>query len=151
MWWLNIINILSENKYKAIFFIAFVITMSVFTITSDIVVLNTLSINPFVDVARVLLMGIISILIALNITVLWYRHSVRNKISPTTTVLGTVTALFTSACPICQPIWLFYFGFGSATAFLTELSWYIGFLSIALLIFSLYNSTKNCEIKIKKN
>lgn len=147
-----LITILSENRYKAVFFILFVITLAVLTITSNIIVLSTLSINPFADIARVFLMFIISILISLNITVILYKYKIKKKTSPTTTVLGAVMALFTTTCPICQPIWLIYFGFGSATAFLTELSWYAGFLSIALLIFSLYNSTKEkkCIVKVKK-
>jgi hypothetical protein len=58
-----------------------------------------------------------------------------------------ITALITTACPICQPIWLVWLGLGSATAFLSEVSIYLATSSIFLLGFSLYKSTELCEVK----
>jgi hypothetical protein len=50
---------------------------------------------------------------------------------------GTVLAAFASACSVCQPVWLFWLGLGSATAFLADYGLYVLLASLAILVYSL--------------
>lgn len=69
-----------------------------------------------------------------------------NKSTP---LVGVLPAFFASSCIVCQPFWLIAIGLGTTTAFLADLSIPLMLLSIILLIFSIYQSSKKiCEVKL---
>lgn len=121
----------------------------IFAVTSNILIVQTMEINQAIEEINIAIVVIIVFLLSANITLIIKRNAV--KTHKKTTTLGFLTGILTTACPICQPIWLFWLGLGSATAFLADVSAYIGIISIALLSFSLYNSmrsTNQCEVKL---
>ncbi|MBI5228410.1 hypothetical protein HY988_07500 [Candidatus Micrarchaeota archaeon] len=144
-------SIFAQTRYRVAFLLLLLFFLPILAITSDITVLPQFVLNPIADPLKILLMGIISLLIAINGSVIFHNYERAAASSKKTTVLGTVGALFTTTCPVCQPIWLVWLGFGSATAFLVELSNYLAVLSIGLLVISLNYSLKSasgrCEVK----
>jgi len=153
---MNYLKVLSEIfsniKYRLAFAAMALVLMPIFAVTSDIIVLSTLEFNPIADPFKIALMIMIVTLIALNGTVLLHNYDARKSLGKKTTLLGSLTALFTTTCPVCQPIWLVWLGFGSASAFLAQISLYVGLLSISLLLVSLHYSLKpiynTCEVKV---
>ena len=145
-----IAEVLKQARYRTVFVMLLVVLTPIFAVTSDIIVPSTLELNPIADPIKIALMFMIAVLMSLNGTVLFHNYEAKKKAGKKTTVLGTIAALFTTTCPICQPIWLVWLGFGSASAFLADISIYVALLSISLLIVSLYFSLKSsnkCEVK----
>ncbi len=151
---MNHIKALSElfkqKKYALAFAFLLLVLAPIFAITSDILVPSTLELNPIAEMPKIVLVLGTVVLIALNLTVFFHNYEAKKNASKKTTALGAVAALFTTACPVCQPIWLVWLGLGSASAFLTDISLYVGFLSVSLLLVSLHYSLKSssatCEI-----
>ncbi|MDO8553382.1 MAG: hypothetical protein Q7S22_01130 [Candidatus Micrarchaeota archaeon] len=143
-------NALSEGRWR-IAIIAMAVITPLLAVTSNIIVLSTLSITPTLELSRLIMVIIIAILMSLNITVVMYNYKQGKKTDKKTTLAGTLSALFTTACPICQPVWLFWIGLGSASAFLSEITIYFGLASILLLLVSLHFSLKGvsgkCELR----
>ncbi len=135
-------TIFSEKKYVVAFFISLALLIPILAVTSNIIVPSTLKLNPFIEPQRIGIMSVIITLMALNGTVALYLFDVRRTIGKNTGFLGGLAAMFTSACPVCQPIWLIWLGFGSASAFLAEIGTYVGLISIILLLISLHYSLK---------
>ena len=164
-----------KTGYLPIFLALLAIFAILFGVTSNIVVIvpsalvftSILQINPFVELPKIGLSAIIAVLMALNSTVLLhnYRNSYgKNQIGNAktgtgtdtkTTFLGGFIAMFATACPVCQPIWLVWLGLGSVSGFLADFGVYFGLLSIGLLIVSLHYSMKSasgtCEMRNKNN
>lgn len=141
-----------QNRYRLIFLVLVLVLAPIFAITSDIIVTQTLTLNPTAEPIQIaLVLGIVA-LMAINGAVTFHNYEARKATSKSITLIGTITALFTSSCPFCQPIWLVWLGFGSATAFLANISLYLGVLSFAFLLISLHYSLKSvsnkCEVKI---
>lgn len=159
-----------KTGYLPIFLALLAIFAILFGVTSNIVVIvpsalvftSILQINPFVELPKIGLSAIIAVLMALNSTVLLhnYRNSYgKNQIGNAktgtgtdtkTTFLGGFIAMFATACPVCQPIWLVWLGFGSVSAFLADVSIYVALLSLSLLFVSLHYSLRSisnvCEV-----
>ncbi len=144
-------DVLRQARYRVLFVILLVILAPIFAVTSDIIVPSTLELNPIADPVKIVLMVLIVTLMALNGAVLFHNYEARKNVGKTT-VLGTVGALFTTTCPVCQPIWLVWLGFGSASAFLADISIYVALLSLSLLFVSLHYSLKSvyntCEVNL---
>lgn len=144
-------SVFGSGRYRLAFVIALAVLSPLLAVSSNIVVPSTLDINPGAEAPDILLVGAISVLIALNLSVLLHNLELSAPVNGGG-ALGAFAALFTSACPVCQPIWLVWLGFGSATAFLAEFGRYISVLSIAMLAVSLHHSLKaasgTCEVKI---
>ncbi len=138
-------------RYRITLFLLLALLGSIFAITSNIVVPSTLQLNPSAEPIKIIMMLMIVILMSINLTVLFHNYEMRKGTVKQSTILGTLGAPFTTACPICQPIWLVWLGFGSFTAFLSDISIYIGILSFGLLLLSLHNLLKaassTCEVK----
>ena len=143
-------EVLRQARYRTLFIILLVVLALIFAVTSDIIVLSTLELNPIADPTKIALMFMIVILMALNGTVLFHNYEARKSLGKKTTALGTVAALFTTTCPVCQPIWLVWLGFGSVSAFLADVSIYVALLSLSLLFVSLHYSLRSisnvCEV-----
>ena len=144
-------EVFAQNRYKYVLLILFLVLVPVFAITSDVIVTSTLTLNPTSEPLQIALMFGIVLLMALNGAVVFHNYETRKVSNKSTTLVGAVTALFTSTCPICQPVWLVWLGFGSASAFLASISLYLGLLSLAFLLVSLHYSLKSvsntCEAK----
>jgi hypothetical protein len=121
-------------------------------ITADIVVLPGLYFNPGIEPLQLGIVALLVPMMALNGTVAFHNIEARIVAGSAGGFIGTAGALFTSACPFCQPIWLVWLGFGSATAFLAQYGALIGIGSIALLLVSLHYCIKSasgtCEVKL---
>jgi hypothetical protein len=144
-------SILATSRYSLAFGLALIVVTPIISVTSNILVPSTLEINPGAEPLDMLLVGAIAGLIAINSAVLLHNFDMKagiNKGGPA----GALVAFFTTACPVCQPVWLVWLGLGSATAFLAEFGRYISIMSIALLGVSLHYSLKSasgvCEVKI---
>ena len=143
-------EVFEEDKYKLAFAVLVIILNVVFALTSNIIIPSTLELNPILDVPKAVLVEMIVVLISVNLTVLFRNYQTKKDTNKKTTFVGAITALFTTACPVCQPAWLVWLGFGSFTGFLADLSLYIALLSISLLLVSLHYSLKSasnfCEL-----
>ena len=142
---------LGKPRYRNVFVILLLVLAPIFSLTSDIIIPSTLEFNPISDPMKIVLICVIVLLMSINGSVLLHNYEARKSMGKKTTILGTLTALFTTTCPVCQPIWLVWLGFGSASAFLPNISIYVALLSISLLLVSLHYSLKSmssvCEVK----
>ena len=145
-------EVLGKPRYRNVLVILLLVLAPIFSLTSDIIIPSTLEFNPISDPMKIVLMSVIVLLMSINGSVLLHNYEARKSMGKKTTILGTLTALFTTTCPVCQPIWLVWLGFGSATAFLAEVSIYLSMLSIGSLLLSLHYSLKPaldiCEVRI---
>ncbi len=144
-------EILCTRKHLATFFAIIAILLPLLGVSAAIISPYGFTLNPLAEPFRIVLTIVIAILIGLNLTVLLYNRDSKSHAKKETTLLGGAAAIFTTACPICQPTWLVWLGFGSAVGFLSDTSNYIAIASIAILSLSLYNSLKcasgECEAK----
>lgn len=145
-------EIVLEKRYSAVLLISLAIISLLLGLAGSLIVPSTLGINPTAEAGLIAIMLVQALLISLNITVALHNQ---NKSSATEgkgfAISGTIVALFTSACPVCQPYWLFFLGAGTATAFLADISPYLGIIAIALLSYSLNKALedKSCGIRRK--
>ncbi|MBI5223917.1 hypothetical protein HY990_05865 [Candidatus Micrarchaeota archaeon] len=148
----SVLSIFAQPRYLKVFLLIMVLFSPLLAITSDILILSTLTINPLVDPVKILIIGAIVFLMSINGTLMFHNYETRAKSGVKTTALGVIGAFFTTACPICQPIWLVWLGLGSVTAFLADISIYVGIFSVVLLLISIVYSFKSassvCEVKI---
>ena len=128
---------------------ALAISIPVLAITSNVIILNPPGLNPIMELPKAALVGIIALLLSLNLAMI-SCNSTGTQSTKATGIMGGATAMLTSTCSVCQPVWLFWFGMGSASAFLADASVYIALASIVLLSFSLNKSIKShnqCEVE----
>jgi len=155
--------VFSKQKYVWLFFLLSAFLLPFYSVLTDIVVLSPLSINPNLKLFEVGLILFISIFAALGFTIAAFQlaelHAASRK-SIGGSILGagaggTVLATFASACTVCQPIWLFWLGLGSTSAFLVDYSAYVLLASLAILIYSvnagLIAVVNGCAIKRRKH
>jgi len=143
-------SIMRSRKYFLVFIVSFGVLAPILAVTSNILVLPTFEFNPIAEPAKIGLVAVIGLLMSLNIAALLHRVDGHNSALNKTGFAGALVGLFTSTCSVCQPIWLFWLGFGSASAFLADISFYIGTASIMLLGFSLYQllGDETCGVKV---
>ena len=134
----------SRRKYAALFVLLFLVLLPIYAVLTDILVISPLSLNPAIKPLETVLILAISVLAALGFTLGAFElelHAVSRK-SVGGSVLGagaggSTLAVFASACTVCQPVWLFWFGLGSVTTFLADYGIYILLASMALLLYSI--------------
>ena len=134
----------SRRKYAALFVLLFAILLPAYAVLTNILITNPLSLNPTIKPLETMLILTISVLAALGFTLGVFElelHAVSRK-SVGGSVLGagaggSALAVFASACTVCQPVWLFWFGLGSVTAFLADYGIYILAASLAILLYSI--------------
>ncbi len=140
-------SVLSKRKYLAIFIGFLAVLLPLLAISAAIISPYGFTTNPLAEPIGIVLTILIAILMSINLTVLLHNRDSKTLVKKKTTLLGGFAAFFTTACPVCQPTWLVWLGFGSAAGFLSDVSIYIAVASIGILIFSLYNSLKCADGK----
>lgn len=147
----RLIRVFSSARNALIFLLVAAAAAAVLSITSGIFVPSVLELNPLAEPLGIAGMLAISVLFALNATVIFSNYADESRTNAGTAFAGGFAALFTTACPVCQPVWLVWLGFGSATAFMADVSVYIWAASAVLLSVSLYYSlgkhNNTCEVK----
>ncbi|MEW6721757.1 MAG: hypothetical protein AB1324_00690 [Candidatus Micrarchaeota archaeon] len=147
----EIVLLLSQRRYALAFAGLLAFLLPVMAVSGAVINPWTLEINLTAEPAGIAVTGAIAALMAGNGAAMLRNMDARAALGTGSTALGTAAALFTSACPICQPIWLVWLGLGSATAFLAEYGIYIGLLSVAMLALSLRSALRtSCEVKLWK-
>lgn len=140
-------EIVSKTKYSRIFVLLTIGIGMIIAMSSNIVTPN-LELNQYIDPIRAVIVAVIVALISLNVTIMFHNYEIRKKDQKSASVIGIIFGLFTSACPVCQPIWLIWFGLGAGTGFLADLGAYSGILSIIMLMISLnYSIEEKCKVK----
>jgi hypothetical protein len=133
-------QVFSKMRYKIAFIALLAVLLPLFLFLSNILVPEPLSINPFAGQEMVALVIAIVFLMSLNWAVLLRNYEMNVSCGKKAGALGTLAAFLTSACPVCQPAWLVWFGLGCTAAFLSEISIYLALASILLLLISLHYS-----------
>lgn len=146
----NLAGVLSDGHYLKVLIFSALVLGAVLAVTSGFFVPASLDFNPLAEPLKVAIVAVIALLLALSITVLLERHDKAKTSDKKITLVGAITAFFTTTCPFCQPVVLLWLGLGSATAFLVEYSIPISLASIAFLLVSLNLALKSeevCEVK----
>lgn len=165
LWRTGFSLVFSKQKYSRLFLLLFAILIPTYAILTDIVVLQTLSINPNLKPFEASLIILAAFFASLGFAVAAfqiYELKVLSKkevggmlgSSAGAGLGGSFLGIFASACTICQPVWLVWFGLGAASAFLVDYSVYIILASLAILLFSIHLGLKavvhGCRIRRKK-
>lgn len=147
--------VFSKPKYAALLVFFLVSLLPAYSILTNFVILDPLSVNPSVKPFSAALMLFTAALSALGFTIAAYQLIEFKMLSQGSKagIGGTILSFFSSACPICQPVWLFWLGLGSAGAFLADFGIYVLLASIAILLFSIHLGLKavgeGCKSKRK--
>jgi hypothetical protein len=147
--------VFSRRKYAYLALALFFVFLSIYAVLTNVVVFNMLyfdsrlpawhaippiSFNPNLPwwgtAPTFLLAGLAALGFAIAIFQL--RELTGRAPASKLGLAGSVMGALASACPVCQPIWLFWLGFGSASAFLADWSIYIFAASLLLLAFSVH-------------
>jgi len=157
--------VFSEPKYRLLAAIFFLILLPIYAVLTDIIILSPLSINPNLKPLEASLILIASFFASLGFTLATfqiYEFKVLSKkeaggmlgSSAGAGLGGSLLGIFTSACTICQPVWLVWLGLGSVSFFLTDYSIYIVLASLAVLIYSVHSGlcfvAEGCSVRRKK-
>lgn len=160
---MNKINILwgvvSKPKYVLAAFFSSMAFWILLAATSNIMSFapGGIEVNPLAEPGRILITIVTSVLFGLNAGVLMSGYEMKGEVASATsrvTVIGALTALFTSSCPVCHPLLLAGLGLGCIGSILGDLSLWIGLFSIVMLAISLNGSLDSaagiCPAKNKK-
>ncbi len=160
--------IFSRRKYAYLALGLFFLFFSVYAVLTDVVVLNPLyfdpsqpawhsvpiiSFNSSLQWWNAIPTVLLAALLSLGFSIAAFQLGELSALAPASQMgaLGGLMGTLASACPVCQPIWLFWLGFGSASAFLADWSPYILLASLALLSFSVHSGLRlvaaGCPIK----
>lgn len=135
-------EILREGNARLVFAASIVLFSVILSVTSGFVVLLPIGVNPFFEIERLAIIGVIVVLVSLNAAALAHNYSIQKKAAGKSSIFGAFAAFFTTSCPVCQPVLLVWLGFGGASAALSNYGIYIGLVSILLLLVSLHFSLK---------
>ncbi len=152
--------VFSKRKYKFAFAALIILLVPLYAALTDIIILAPqLAFNPSIKPLEAFLIFSVAILASLGFTIAAYQifelHSISKK-SVGGSILGagaggSILATFASACVVCQPIWLVWLGFGSASIFLVDFSIYIVLASLAILLYSVHTGLRSvvdrCKVK----
>jgi len=138
-------GIISTPKYAATAIAIFIVLAPVFALTSGLIVPPSFELNAIAELPKIGMVAAIVGLLAVNVAVLRRNMDMNADSGKAVGIFGGVAGMFTSTCAVCQPVWLIWIGFGSASAFLAEISYYIGAVSIVLLAFGLNGQLKAAE------
>ncbi len=142
--------VFSGWRYRAVAIALAAVLAPLLAVTSNVFSPSGLSLNPFAEPLRIALVAAIAAAMAVNGAILLRNFEMRMALGGKAAAAGSAAALFASACPVCQPVWLIWLGLGSATAFLSDISLYIGAFSLLMLLVSirqsLRSSSNTCEV-----
>ncbi len=138
-------TILSVPRNQVIFVLLALVAGTILAITSDILIVPSMILNPLIDPLKVIVISMIAILMAVNLTAILNSRSSHAAVPAIG--MGTAAGTLTTACTVCPPIVFAWFGAGATSSLFTELSIYIGAASIIFLTIGLYYSLNdNCEV-----
>lgn len=146
--------VLSQPRYLGIGIILSILFLALYTILTDIVIFGTFEMNPLAKPLDMVLILIMALLAALAFTLgifQWKQARTDHSSIPKAGLAGGFLGFFATACPICQPIWLVWLGFGSVFVFLTEISLFVELASIALLLIAIHGAAQginHCKRRI---
>ena len=147
-------EVFSAKIYWAILVVAFLLLAIILSITSGFFLPAFMEFNQTAQPLNIAIVIAIAFLLALNLTIFIRNYEAKNQESNKTTFAGALAGLFMTSCPVCQPVWLVWLGFGGATAFLADVSIYFGIASVLFLLVGLHFSLKsvdaNCEVPKNK-
>ena len=103
---------LASREQKLLFAGAFAAIWALYAVFTDIVVLQELDFNPNLKLLDAAAITLIALLTSLLVTAMVYtaKNGLGVKVKSKNGILGSVVALFCTACPVCQPIWLVWLG-----------------------------------------
>ena len=150
----NLGLVLEDGRSKKLAACLAVIFLLAYLTVNNVIVPWRLAINPLADGFSVGLVVALSALSALFFTVWEYnRRNFRLADVQKKGVIGAILGFATTACAICQPLWLFYLGAGALAPPLIFSSPLILGISALLVGYSLYTSLKTtgrCAIAQRK-
>ncbi len=139
-WKRGLEQVFSKNGYLLLLAILLLVLVPAYLALTNVLLLNPLAVNPSAETPGTALSAILGVLSAGGITVGVFQMREMGGVSAAskTGLGGSVLGLFGSACPICQPVWLFWLGLGSAGAFLSDYGIYLLTASMLIVLFSLH-------------
>jgi len=161
-WMEGFARVFSRRIYAMFALALFALLLPAYAVLTDIVLLSPFSLNPGIKFPEAALVIAISMLASLGFTLAAFQIFELRAVSRKSVggsvlgagVGGTALAAFASACSVCQPIWLFWLGLGSATAFLADYGIFILAASAAMLVYSIDAGLKavagRCRAKPRK-
>jgi len=146
----KLLNILLSPKGFSVFALSLLVSTLVLALTSGLILFPYFELNPFADPSIILIIGLISIFFSLNAAVVVHSISNSSFFVSKSGFAGAFAGLLTTTCPVCAPVFFSWLGFGSYFLFLSNFNFYIGILSIMLLIYSLWNilDDNSCKVNI---
>jgi hypothetical protein len=154
-WKAGLETVFSRRRYAYLALALFFVFLFLYAVLTNVVVLNLLyfdsnmpawravppvSLNPNLQwwdaLPTVLLAGLAAL--GFSIAAFQLREMSGLRAGGGAGMAGSFLGLFATACPICQPLWLFWLGLGGVSAFLADWSIYIFAASLALLAFSVH-------------
>lgn len=138
-WHKGLTLVFSKFKYWLLFFAVLVVSVFLYSVLTSISILSMLSPGALIDPVKVSLVSLIAFLTAVGFTIAVFQLTELRALSKGAKAgaIGTILGTFTTACTVCQPLWLVWLGLGSVSFFLTEYSIYVIIASIALLFYSI--------------
>ncbi len=148
----------SKPRYLALAALLFLFFTPLYMVLTNVVLLNPPGLNPTLAPLDGWPAIVLAGLTALGFTLAAFQLMELSALSSSSAGLGgagSFLGTLATACPVCQPIWLFWLGLGSATAFLAEWSPYILSLSVLLLLFSIHSGfgaiVRGCPVRRPKS
>lgn len=147
--------VFSRRKYAWLALALFFVFLSIYTLLTNVVLINTLyfnpnmpawqevplvSFNPNLTVWNAAPTILLAALSAFGFSIAAFQLGELSAIAPAskTGAIGSLMGTLASACPICQPIWLVWLGMGSMSGFLADWGGYILAASLVILTFSVH-------------
>lgn len=156
IWKRGLEQVFSKNGYLFLLAILLLVLVPAYLALTNVLLLNPLTINPSAETPGTALSVLLGALSALGLTIGIFQIREMGSFSTgaKTGIGGSLIGLFGSACPICQPVWLFWLGLGSAGAFLSEYGIYLLVASTLIVAFSLHLGlqavARGCQVRKKQ-
>lgn len=132
--------VFSKRKYLWLFALLLLIFLPVYAILTGVYVLSYMGFNVNLKFFEAALVPFVAFLAALGFTIAAFQFKELPSQShwPKAGLIGSVLGTFSSACAICQPIWLVWLGLGSVAVILADYSAHILIASILLLLYAIH-------------
>ena len=132
--------VFSKRKYALLFAALLLILLPIYAILTGVYVLSYMGFSLNLKTFEAAMVPLVAFLAALGFTIAAFQLKEIPSQShwPKAGLIGSVLGTFSSACAICQPIWLVGLGLGSVAAILADYSAHILIASILLLLYAIH-------------